>query len=86
MLEKRKDPLKDREVFIHRLDGTFQYLPMYEMKDLLHALLYDDEVVKASYKKKYVDYEAQKAMYLEQYDACKTDEERERVVGSVRKI
>lgn len=79
-----KDPAVDREEFVIRLKNIFNPCSGKFVEESLHALLTNDLVKIDDMKKRMSDCKDKIDSYLKKWDEAKTEEEKRRVVGSVK--
>ena len=79
-----KDPAIDREEFEKRIKILFEPCKGDFIYRSIHALLNNDLVKIDGMKKRMNECQEKIDMYLKQWDAAKTEEEKRRVVGSVK--
>lgn len=79
-----KDPAKDRIEFEQRLNSIFDWYTPEFSKKANKAFVENDIVEKTNLLSEMNECQEKIDMYLKQWDAAKTEEEKRRVVGSVK--
>jgi len=80
----KKRPEEDRDVFIKCLDDSFDITCHFDMREIVKALVLEDQEKLQAMKLKLTELESKRKKFLDDYDKSSDIEAKKNVIGSVK--